>query len=324
MVKPSQKRAESSEPNPVKCLVGNAEGAGEISEILKELRLFRTETAGNFAELKQDIADLKQNFEKLETRVEDAEERIAHNEDRVMELTKVIFHLMRKQKHLEDKCEDLESRSRRKNLRIYSVPEKMEGNNIVEFIEKLFSEKLNIREEIHIERAHRTAAGVSSGRKDYTRSIIVRFRSYREKQKVLHAAWAQKEIRVNDQRIYFDEDFTSDVFKERAMYRSARKQLQERKVKSRILFPAKLKLFLQDGKTKTFNCPRDAAEGLQEFGVTMETPKKEPDWETALRTAGWHSPRSKSKHAPAGEISTIVETLRDSLDQYENETVKDK
>ncbi|KAK7880910.1 hypothetical protein WMY93_032443, partial [Mugilogobius chulae] len=293
MVKPSQKRAESSEPNSVKCLVGNAEGAGEISEILKELRLFRTETAGNFAELKQDIADLKQNFEKLETRVEDAEERIAHNEDRVMELTKVIFHLMRKQKHLEDKCEDLESRSRRKNLRIYSVPEKMEGN---------------------------TSLSVSSGRKDYTRSIIVRFRSYREKQKVLHSAWAQKEIRVNDQRIYFDEDFTSDVFKERAMYRSARKQLQERKVKSRILFPAKLKLFLQDGKTKTFNCPRDAAEGLQEFGVTMETPKKEPDWETALRTAGWHSPRSKSKHAPAGEISTIVETLRDSLDQYENET----
>lgn len=133
------------------------------------------------------------------------------------------------QKQLEDKCEDLESRARRKNLKIYFVLEKIEGNNMVDFIEKPFCEKLNIREEIYIERVHRTT-GFSSRCKEHARSIIVRFRRYREKQRVLHAAWGQKDIRVNDQRIYFDEDFTTQVFKERATYRSVRKQLQERKV----------------------------------------------------------------------------------------------
>ena len=60
---------------------------------------------------------------------------------------------------------------------------------------------------------------------------------------MLQAAWAKKDIRVNDCRIFFDEDFTTQVFKERAKYRQVRKQLQERNIKSRILFPAKLKLF---------------------------------------------------------------------------------
>lgn len=50
---------------------------------------------------------------------------------------------------------------------------------------------------------------------------------------MLQAAWAKKDIRVNDRRIYFDEDFTNQVFKERAKYRQVRKQLQERKIKSR-------------------------------------------------------------------------------------------
>ncbi|ROL51172.1 hypothetical protein DPX16_12081 [Anabarilius grahami] len=165
-----------------------------------------------------------------------------------------------------------------------------------------------LKQEIHIERAHR-ATGVSAGRKEQARSIIVRFRSYKEKQRVLQAAWSKKDI-----RIYFDEDFTADVYRERTMYRSVRKQLQERNIK----------LYLQDGKTKTFVTPREAADGLQEFGVTMEASQKEPDWETALRAAGWHSPRSRSRRVPFGEVTASVTTLRQSLDKYGMDKTKDK
>lgn len=108
------------------------------------------------------------------------------------------------------------------------------------------------------------------------------------------------------------------------MYRSVRKQLQERNIKSRILFPAKLKLYLQDGKTKTFITPREAADGLQEFGVTMKASQKEPDWETALRAAGWHSPRSRSRRILFGEVTASVTTLRQSLDKNGMDKTKDK
>lgn len=324
MPRPNQRRGELLDIVPANqtCREGTGDGnADNTSEILKELKLFRTETAENFGVLRKEVSDIKLNFEELKTRVNDAEQRIADNEDRNMDLTKVLFHLMCKQKCLEEKCEGLEGRSRRNNLRIYSVPEKTEGSNMIEFIEKLIREQLNIREEIYIERAHRAVAtGVSTGRAaDFTRSIIVYFRSFKEKQRVLYAAWSLKDIRIKDQRIYFDEDYTTDVFKERAKYRSARKQLQERKIKSRILYPAKLMLFLQDGKTKIFENPRKAAEGLKDFGVTMEVPRKEPDWESALRAVGWQSPRSRGKYAPAGEITTSVESLRLSLVSYENE-----
>lgn len=66
---------------------------------------------------------------------------------------------------------------------------------------------------------------------------------------------------MNDRRIYFDEDFTTRVFEERAKYRQVRKQLQERKIKSRILFPARLKVYHPDGKFKVFDNPKAAAEG---------------------------------------------------------------
>uniref|UniRef100_A0A8C5G3Z9 L1 transposable element RRM domain-containing protein n=1 Tax=Gouania willdenowi TaxID=441366 RepID=A0A8C5G3Z9_GOUWI len=252
MPKPSQKRGElDTTPASQTCVEEKGAGSADAtSEILKELKLFRTETAGNFGVLRKEVSNIKLNFEELKTRVDDAEQRIADNEDRNMDLTKVLFHLMRKQKYLEEKCEDLEGRSRRNNLRIYSVPEKTEGSNMIVFIEKLIREQLRIREEIFIERAHRVAGtGVPVGRAaaDFTRSIIVCFRSFKEK-RVLHAAWSLKDIRINDQRIYFDEDYTTEVFKERAKYRS-----------SRVLYPAKLMLFLQDGKSKTFENPREAS-----------------------------------------------------------------
>lgn len=194
----------------------STDNASATSEILKEIKLFRTETAGNFDVLRKEVSDIKQNFEHLQARVTDAEKRIAYNEERDMDLTKVLFHLMSKQKQLEEKHEDLESRTRRKNLRIYSVPEKTEGTNMIEFIGKLLREQLNIRDEIHIERAHRAAGNAATGRTDYARSIIVRFRSFGERQRVLQAAWSLKTIMIGDRRIYFDEDYTEEVFKERA------------------------------------------------------------------------------------------------------------
>ncbi|KAJ4926304.1 hypothetical protein JOQ06_008484 [Pogonophryne albipinna] len=131
------------------------------------------------------------------------------------------------------------------------------------------------------------------------------------------AAWAKKDIRVKDCRIFFDEDFTTQVFKERAKYRQVRKQLQERNIKSRILFPAKLKLFEKNGKVRVFNNPQDAAQGLLEYGVNMESPAGEPDLESTLQTSGWQTHRSRNRRTPGCELMSDVKTLIDSLDRHE-------
>ncbi|KAI4800826.1 hypothetical protein KUCAC02_007055, partial [Chaenocephalus aceratus] len=81
---------------------------------------------------------------------------------------------LRMQKQLENKCEEVD---RRNNLRIYSVPEKCEGNNMMDFVENLIREKLDVSGDIPIERAHR-ATGHLTGHSDRPRSIIVRFQNY--------------------------------------------------------------------------------------------------------------------------------------------------
>ncbi len=114
------------------------------------------------------------------------------------------------QKQLDAKCEEFESRVRRNNLRIYSVPERCEENNVITFVENILREKLDVK----IESAHRV--GPYTRHNECQRSIIVCFQNFNTKHKVLQAAWAKRDIRVNDHRIYFDEDFTAQVFVERA------------------------------------------------------------------------------------------------------------
>uniref|UniRef100_A0AAV2K134 Uncharacterized protein n=1 Tax=Knipowitschia caucasica TaxID=637954 RepID=A0AAV2K134_KNICA len=246
-------------------------GSISLSDIMNEIKIFRTETTENFETAKKDIKGIKEEIGQLNLRVGTAEERIAETESRDIELTKVLIQVLRKQKLLEEKCQDLESRSRRKNLRIYSVPEKSEGNNMVKFIYKFLNKRLGITE-VRIERAHRAAPLVTDGGADRRPgtpkrpgSIVVRFQSYVEKQRVLQAAWTKKDIRIKDSRIFFDEDFSA-----------------------------------QD--------PPTAAEGLREFGITMESSPKEPDLEATLQAAGWESPR-RGRGGRADELTSSLNTL---------------
>ena len=73
------------------------QGATRLSEILKEIREFCTETAGNFATLTKYISELKVSVGDLKIRMDEAESRIAQNEDHDINLTKVIIHNLRKQ-----------------------------------------------------------------------------------------------------------------------------------------------------------------------------------------------------------------------------------
>uniref|UniRef100_A0A8C6TRP0 L1 transposable element RRM domain-containing protein n=1 Tax=Neogobius melanostomus TaxID=47308 RepID=A0A8C6TRP0_9GOBI len=285
--------------------------ASGMAEILKELRAFRTETSGNFEILRKEISDLKTEIADVKERMDIAEQRLSENEDNERNTTKVMIHMLQVQNQLKEKCEDLESRSRRNNLRIYSVPEKIEGNNMIKFVTNLFVEQLELDAEFQIERAHRAPASRPLEQSERPRSIVVQFRSYVTKQTVLKAAWTKRNIQVSGSRIFFDEDFTPAVYKERGKYKEVRKILRERKIKHHILFPAKLKIFLEDGKVKVFDNPVAAAHGLRDFGIKMKSPAEEPNLETILRAAGWHTVSSR-KMTPTTEMIDAVKSLLQS------------
>lgn len=100
-------------------------------------------------------------------------------------------------------------------------------------------------------------------------------------------------------------------------YSRSGQQLQEKKIKSHIIFPVKLKLFEKNRKIKVFDYPQAAVEGLCEYDLNMELPAMKPDLESSLHTAGWPMAHSGSRRRPACELMSGVKILLDSVYQHE-------
>lgn len=87
---------------------------------------------------------------------------------------------------LKEKANNLENCSRRSNMRIINIPEKMEGRDAVGFLEQLILKLLgcdNFPSPIVLERAHRISK--VSGR---PRPIIAKFLNFTHREKVLRLA----------------------------------------------------------------------------------------------------------------------------------------
>ena len=87
---------------------------------------------------------------------------------------------------VEKKLTDLENCSRRKNLRIDGVAEENgEGwDDYERKMKEIFMDKLELENDINIERAHRARKG-KYGKKDQPRTIVCKVLSHKDKNKVL-------------------------------------------------------------------------------------------------------------------------------------------
>ncbi|XP_043942963.1 uncharacterized protein LOC122814448, partial [Protopterus annectens] len=85
-------------------------------------------------ESKKQIEDLKEIISKHSEQITGLEESVNELDGRQMENDNQINTLLNQNNALIEKMEDLESRSGRNNIRIYGVPEKSEGNNMVMFL----------------------------------------------------------------------------------------------------------------------------------------------------------------------------------------------
>lgn len=106
----------------------------------------------------------------------DVEQRMSDTEDKTLQHERAIRYLLHREAKLSAKCEDLESRARRNNLRIYGVKEGEEQNDMINFITNLIRTSLELPEDLDlcVEIAHRS---LTMKPKDSAppRSIIVRF-----------------------------------------------------------------------------------------------------------------------------------------------------
>lgn len=209
------------------------------------------------------IEGFSTRIDSQDRRIVDVEQHLSSYSDRVVSLERAVEQLSAANKQLTDKMEDLESRSRRCNLRVIGIPEGAEGADPVAYMSKFFADVLGadvFQSPPLLDRAHRIGPKPPNPNAEglKPRVVIVRFHYYQDKER----AWRwgivnKKQLTHAGRKVYIFPDFNASVAKKRAAFTDVRRRLKERDVQFSLRFPAQLRI--DHGNEKlSFNSPRDA------------------------------------------------------------------
>ncbi|RXN38810.1 restin-like protein [Labeo rohita] len=178
------------------------------------------------------------------------EDVVNMEKSKLEEATKRITFLSRK-------LDDLENRSRRSNLRVVNLPEKVENPDAVAFLEKWLCETLgrSIFPTPHIiERAHRLPGRQNTNR---PRVMIMKFLNFQDVVRVMRAARQKGRVMYGDQEIKFFPDLSAEVLRQRRRFDDIKQCLRSLNLRYGIVYPAKLRVTV-NGQTREFEDPSDA------------------------------------------------------------------
>ncbi|XP_040613392.1 LINE-1 type transposase domain-containing protein 1 [Mesocricetus auratus] len=199
-----------------------------------------------------DVLNMKSSVDDLNSLACMIEARVNEQEDAVEGLTKETMQLA---KEIVDKerLREREDRLRSSNIRVIGIPEKENRENgaediIKEIIEENFAELED--SSLEIVSAHRIPNAVDEHRLT-PRHILVKFWSAGDKQKILKASRAKREITYRGSKIRLTADLSPGTIDARSQWSGIIKILQEEGFQPRILYPAKLAFDFR-GKTKVF------------------------------------------------------------------------
>ncbi|KAK9543184.1 hypothetical protein VZT92_000980 [Zoarces viviparus] len=131
------------------------------SDIIRAIKELKTDLKGDNDCLRQEIIHMGQEIngkldnlvtemQSLSDRVGEAETRVEQVEGWAVEATGAICTCLEQQRILQQKLTDLESRSRRNNMRLFGVAEGEEGNSVPQFIVKLLRSELPLPQELDL------------------------------------------------------------------------------------------------------------------------------------------------------------------------------
>lgn len=202
-----------------------------------------------------------ESIQQLETSVNVTQERLERLESTCAVLSK-------DNKELKVKLDDLENRSRRNNIRIIGLPEKVEGQQPTAFIDTLLREVFESEAfptPLIADTAHQIAMVRKNSNDNRPRPLIVRIHHFQTKERILKLAREMSTVSFRGSEIHIFPDFSAEVSRKRAAYVPVKSQLKKAGFNYRMLFPAKLQVTDRDGQKRVFMSPGEAksfADGL--------------------------------------------------------------
>ena len=216
------------------------------------IKLLITDVRSEMKDIKKEIEEFKDSLEFTQREVNDNQDRVMDIETRLEGLKVRIDDQMDTIEKVEDDVEYIENQSRRNNIKILGVEE----NNTTEkswddtekMVKNIIREKLDINEEINIERAHRVGKprppsslpSRHDGSKVTPRPIIAKISSWKQKEQILRVAREKK-----PRGVMFYPDFAK-----RTLDRRAKRipELMEHRKNGRIAYFVKDKVVVKTGR----------------------------------------------------------------------------
>lgn len=171
---------------------------------------------------------------------------------------------------------DLESCSRRNNIKIIGLPESIEGPRLTVFFSELLVELLGeqtLSSPPELDRAHRAlTAKPQLGSRPWP--VIIRLHWFQIKEMIIREAHKRRgNIQYCDSPVQIVEDYTPEVLEQCAKYRGSMSTLSNLGLRPSLLFPACLQITLRNGAKKKLFSPEEAATCADNY-------QQRPDLET--------------------------------------------
>lgn len=151
--------------------------------------------------------------------IQDIETSMNDMQSRLMELENTCTSLKKENEVLKLKTDDLENRSRRNNIRITNLPEKVEGSRptffLAECLEEVFGPDA-FPTPLAVDRAHRI--NIRRRNQDAPRPFIARIHHYQNKELLLRLAREKGRLVYRGTEIHIFPDYSPEVSRKRAAF----------------------------------------------------------------------------------------------------------
>lgn len=209
--------------------------------------------------LKADMAFVRQDMQQIKERVKEAEVRISTVEDQLPPIHKELKQATQQIATLLNKVDDLENRSRRNNVRLVGVPERVEGRDPVAFFESWLKETIGsdaLSPYFTIERAHRVPPRPPPPGAP-PRPVLMKLLHFRDRDTLLRVAREKGDLSINGHRVSLYPDFSGEIQKKRMQFVDIKKRLRNIGVPYSMQYPAKLRIAAMN-TTHFFESPKAA------------------------------------------------------------------
>ena len=247
-----------------------ASNMANIAAVLAELKSLRSDlgskldnidgrlsdVANSVVAIENKLSDVKRDVAANTTRIGETETRIATTEDRLQDTQEALASATKRIAFLESKTEDLENRGRRKNLRLFGLRERAEGNKpLYDFVNDMLPQWLGCPDKTFtLERVHRTLA---PARPSQNRAVLVRFLKFQEREFVFREA-KKREIKHDEDKLSFSQDLSAETVRIRREFVPVVKQFVAMgNFRGFQHNPCRLRV-LHNGRIQLFSTPQEA------------------------------------------------------------------